>query len=320
MPNLIYILSLDHSGSTLIDLAVGGLPRIFSLGEMQFFTSQLLQVDSENPQNYCSCGEKFHKCNIWSVVLRRFSEEIDFDVLSNPSAKPLSLNLPPRRKSFRLHHRIGNALIESATAMELRSLQRIMLWLYRKRGMNLITLLDILSEVSGSDWLVDSSKNLARYLYLREFNNGKTFGVFLVRNVEGYAASSYTGLDDRSVYRKMKHWTDFHSKRLPKLLSRQDPTKYCFISYEEFCRNPRKVLSDLGSRIGLSNFDGVDMEHVHAQRSHTVQGNPIRLKKESVPIHFDERWRERLSKEQQHFARQCTSIVEDTLGRFYKNQ
>jgi len=68
MKKLLYIASLPHSGSTLLDLMLGGHSKIIGLGEVARF----LERDLENSrQATCSCGNRMDDCVFWSQVASR---------------------------------------------------------------------------------------------------------------------------------------------------------------------------------------------------------------------------------------------------------
>ena len=68
---LIFIASLEHSGSTLLDLVLGGHPRIVGLGELY----QLVRADSPHLQRadqvMCSCGKPMPHCDFWGPTLKQ---------------------------------------------------------------------------------------------------------------------------------------------------------------------------------------------------------------------------------------------------------
>jgi hypothetical protein len=68
MQRLIFIASLSHSGSTLLDLILGGHPRFVGLGEV----ARVLETGptglEKTRQVLCSCGSKMDECIFWSKV------------------------------------------------------------------------------------------------------------------------------------------------------------------------------------------------------------------------------------------------------------
>lgn len=69
MNKIIYITSLSHSGSTLLNLLLGRHPKIIGLGETN---NSIRKINKE--QNICTCGSSAFECEIWGEVLRK---EID---------------------------------------------------------------------------------------------------------------------------------------------------------------------------------------------------------------------------------------------------
>lgn len=74
MRKIVFIASLSHSGSTLLDLILGGNSRFIGLGEMV----RVIE-DSSFQQNafrgvYCSCGRQMNECQYWSKVINRLED------------------------------------------------------------------------------------------------------------------------------------------------------------------------------------------------------------------------------------------------------
>jgi hypothetical protein len=73
---VVFIASLGHSGSTLLDLVLGGHPRLVGLGEV----AAVLTSGSDGGPSFagaCSCGEDGPSCPLWSEVARRVDAEPD---------------------------------------------------------------------------------------------------------------------------------------------------------------------------------------------------------------------------------------------------
>lgn len=64
MGQVVFIASLGHSGSTLLDLLMGAHPRMVGLGEIEA-TLRL----AHKPQHACTCGAEALDCPIWGRVL-----------------------------------------------------------------------------------------------------------------------------------------------------------------------------------------------------------------------------------------------------------
>src|SRR2546425_1217907 len=61
---VVFVASLYHSGSTLLDLLLGRHPRVVGLGEIHY----LLRLQ---PEPACSCGAAVEECPFWGDTLRQ---------------------------------------------------------------------------------------------------------------------------------------------------------------------------------------------------------------------------------------------------------
>ncbi len=111
----VVVTCLGHSGSTLLDLILGGHPRIIGLGEVFATMGNLARQKSEKSENVCTCGRPQAECPFWGpvahrirsgpcetheerygAVLRTFAErfgpgQIPVDISKNPSDRLRSL-------------------------------------------------------------------------------------------------------------------------------------------------------------------------------------------------------------------------------------
>jgi len=63
MAKIIYICGLGHSGSTILDLALGSHPRITGLGEIATIVREADR--SRHFRSKCSCGKEARSCAFW---------------------------------------------------------------------------------------------------------------------------------------------------------------------------------------------------------------------------------------------------------------
>ena len=79
MFNVIYILGLEHSGTTLLEKLLSCHKQIYGLGEIFVF------LDDERRKNYlndthqhvCSCGRQINECDVWSGFINYVENTID---------------------------------------------------------------------------------------------------------------------------------------------------------------------------------------------------------------------------------------------------
>ena len=60
---VIYIAGAGHSGSTLLDLLLGSVPGVLSMGEVNTIWSR-----AAARRDHCSCGELLDDCTLWGAV------------------------------------------------------------------------------------------------------------------------------------------------------------------------------------------------------------------------------------------------------------
>lgn len=71
---VIFIAGIDLSGSTVVDLALGSLPGVIGLGEVDNILSPDKRFRGENKngpveENICTCGQPGYLCPVWKPVL-----------------------------------------------------------------------------------------------------------------------------------------------------------------------------------------------------------------------------------------------------------
>ena len=66
----VYISSLAFSGSTLLDLVLGGHPNIVGLGEIGRIQDQSKKGMDIFDNRVCSCGKRAYDCEFWSHILK----------------------------------------------------------------------------------------------------------------------------------------------------------------------------------------------------------------------------------------------------------
>ncbi len=69
---VLYITSLSHSGSTLLDLLLNGHSRIFSVGEIKQLPTKWKNLKRNLSLRAmpfkCSCGQDLRDCDFWKTV------------------------------------------------------------------------------------------------------------------------------------------------------------------------------------------------------------------------------------------------------------
>lgn len=80
MQEVIFIASLSHSGSTLLDLILGGHPCFVGLGEVARVLKPGPTGLEKTRQALCSCGSRMDECVFWSKVAVELEAHADLGV------------------------------------------------------------------------------------------------------------------------------------------------------------------------------------------------------------------------------------------------
>jgi hypothetical protein len=158
----IYIMGRGHSGSTVLDAMLGNAPGIESVGEL---VSGMGRYEAP-----CSCGAAMKDCEFWSAVRSNFERNSG---ASWEEAARLSTE----------HAHIKNWLVT-----RIYSENR-----YTRLSEVTRSLHNAISEVSGKEHVLDSSKEVTRGLFLLRFYRDAKV-IHLVRHPEGVMASHYARL------------------------------------------------------------------------------------------------------------------------------
>jgi hypothetical protein len=78
--NVVFISSLSHSGSTLLDLLLGTHPKLIGLGEIyKVIGFSENQLDSERSMR-CTCGQKVDDCRFWSPTFDELQKHAELNL------------------------------------------------------------------------------------------------------------------------------------------------------------------------------------------------------------------------------------------------
>ena len=180
---LLFIASLPHSGSTLLDLLLGAHSRIESLGEIS-----TLERYAEAPVNaaplgrrqQCTCGAmNIWQCDYWSSVDRTLRELVDVGLRDLDVASPNFAEFT-----------LSNTLLFEA-----------------------------ISRITNKKIIVDSSKSIRRLQMLMQIETLEVLPVFLYRQPHGQISSMIKkyGNPDRHIADNIQKNTNFLD-----LISRHD--------------------------------------------------------------------------------------------------
>jgi hypothetical protein len=148
---VVFIASLSHSGSTLLDLMLNAHPHVISVGELKQL-GRFARLEKVGKRRRCTCGaQTVHECEFWS--------------------------------------RVGE-ITEKCTGLKLGELN-VEDYNDRQRfDRDNIALFRAIAEASEKEYIVDSSKNPARLMLLVGNPEIDVFPVFLLRDPKGQICSA----------------------------------------------------------------------------------------------------------------------------------
>lgn len=217
-----YIVSMTHSGSTLLDSLLGAHSEAIGIGEgfqlPSYAKLNRLKSSKMKLGNQCTCGaETIWQCPFWTAV------EEALQSIASKSLRDLQLNSQDPQR-FAEDNRL---------------------------------FYDAIAKVSGARVIVDSSKSINRYKRLRRSGFADVRPIFLLRDPRGqvYSIMKRTGTSEflpalryckNTVRMILKLWND-------------SPIT---VSYTSLSTKPRETLADVMRQLGLSIEDGqLDWSH-----------------------------------------------------------
>ena len=256
-PGLLLIRGLGHSGSTILDLALGAHPQMLGLGEALRILQRPQPGESAQGPTFlrgegrfkrrCTCGALAGECPVWGPSLEGL---VDLD------QGPLESKLLRLLKQVESHHRLG-----SGSGLKLR-------------------------------WIVESYQadtELVGRLATRLDRPVKV--VFLTRDVRSWAHSEARRVKGRhhsAAARALLRWW-----RVNQRLAQQLEAAGCSVfnlGYEELALAPEAALQRLCSWLEL-DFQPAMLTPGECSSSHILSGNRMRFEPEQTrSIRYDAAW------------------------------
>lgn len=276
---LVYVLSNGRSGSTLLELLVGGHPRAWTVGELQVLPHDLVTEGAT-----CGCGAPTRDCDFWSGVLSAAS-------LESPTATLTQFRTTRNHGKVLRREHIGD-LFAGRVARARQSAAAA----YGELNRTLLEqVLDAARERRGGavDWLVDASKDPYRLLWLADSGRFDLRVVHLIKDPRAFVYSMIRGQQRPAlgdVVRLSARWA-VENTLMHRMVARAlDPAHVRTVRYEDLAGDPRGTLGDLGAWLGLEFPADWHEGAFRSNESHAVSGNQTRFRSGGVKL--DERWRE----------------------------
>jgi hypothetical protein len=281
--SVLYVAGSGRSGSTLLDLLLGSLPGVLSLGEFH----RLWHVMWEQ-NRFCGCGEPLQDCPVWREVVGKSFGGFDAVDWRRYMRSEDQLLLQRRLLGLRFPRLLGQR-----RRNELDEVMDVRARLYREAALR-----------AGATMVVDSSKRPSYALALRRAAGLDVRVVHLVRDSRPVAHSwsnpkphPRPGKPESMMRRigpgRMSVAWSVEQFACEALVRPALPTLR--VRYEDLAREPettvRRILRFAGRPELASSFS---LENIAPFQHHTIGGNPIRFEKGPLTVQIDERWRQEM--------------------------
>lgn len=293
MHRIVFIAGCWRSGSTLLGDLLGAVPGYCHVGEMHHVWRRGLELNW-----LCGCGRPFRSCEFWQEVIAEWRAA---------AGASRAEELEAARRS------IANELGSTATPSLIRDIQPQYVDAVR-------CLVSAVFQVSGASVVVDSSKSYRQACTLLAGGKVELVVVHLVRDPRATVFSLVerpkrrfddpqgSAMLNPDVESAVSLWSssNYEAERLGQLAS-----KYVVQRYEDLVSEPRAVIERIIEFAGTPACDvegfaePVDLARI--KRSHTVSGNPDRLRDEArTEVRLDDEWSRRMDRSMREFVEEHT--------------
>lgn len=276
---IVLVIGAARSGSTLLGMKLGTLPRCSFHGELNHFWDRGLD---EN--HLCGCGLHFQDCDFWKII----RSAVPIEPKEGASFKRELAGLLAREYSI---NPLGKTPAPAA-----RPAADIMA--------NIKRLYEQIAQVTGAEWIIDTSKQpIYARLLIDIFGADRVQVIHLVRDARGVAYSMAkrrlkidAGQEQRYMVQRgaVSSCYGWVKVNLSAMKLRREVESYIRISYEDFCAAPAETVGVLDKKFfkvepSLVNSNLPDLS------SHTVSGNPIRIKGTHQKATQDTEWKHKMA-------------------------
>ncbi|MBM9513975.1 sulfotransferase [Desulfogranum marinum] len=280
---MVYLTSVEHSGSTLIACLLGGHPQVMTVGEF----------GTPFPKNgNCSCGAIYQDCAFWQKWAELAEQNsvpfelgnFDINILPDPAGgfwEDLFYYQFPLKIVDRIRDTLYLLLPQRNKAAQAKIDRSV-------------RLAKILCDAAGASVFLDTTKNPLQAGFLAQHQQVDLKVICLVRDGRGVMNSlltkerTYTpesAVDSwlwgiRNMERAQRHYVG--------------SSQVYFLKLEELCQQPELKLTELLKFVGVE-VDDVEFDYSQAKRH--IVGNRMRHFFDGTIKKPDEAWRSELSKE-----------------------
>lgn len=284
--DLVYIGGTGRSGSTILQRVLGSLECYLSVGELTYIWTGGFVVN-----RLCGCGAPFQACEFWNAVMDEAfggMDQVDHEhVFALRCATHGRQHLP--LLAF-------PAIRPPAFQRKLQEYAGFVEAVYRA-----------IWKVSGGRVIIDASKVPSHAYVLAEIPSIRPKMIHLIRDSRActYSWQRKKRLVDMPHVEYMKNlrpsrvsidWAINHT--LMTLASSQFAA-YGRYRYEDFAREPRRVLTEMVRQLELAAPDELPFlsdDVVRLGSDHAMLGNPSRFEQGAITIRPDVEWQDKLAR------------------------
>jgi len=280
---VLYFTGFWYSGATILGRSVVSSNQAMYVGEIRDFWTKGLHKNEK-----CSCGDSFEDCGFWQKVRDEY-----FKSFPSMDIKKITQDLHELEKTsnyFKLRKYLKNMKND-----HIKELLNTYLTHTEK-------LYEIISEISGKNIIVDSSRLPARLLALSGSEKIDFYPVYIIRDPRGVINSLIKkdirdyGKNRHSIFKHILIWIVKNLLSLDSL-KKLNSNNTMYLSYKSFTRYPAEVFEKLGKNLNCLIVYEKENENVSLQLEpgHVFTGNRSRHEVGKINITEDIKWMKELS-------------------------
>ena len=259
---IIYVLSHPYSGSTLLGLFLGNIPKITNLGEVVYLSSDY------SDKKKCSCGTQLKDCCFWGEFRKRI-ENINSDLSHELFKSRKRDNIDERGGGYKLLLRLGFPL-----GLFFNEKERFLYTQKNETFFNEIDSFDIktdffvdLSKTSERLELLKSSDTLDVYLIHLKRDLRSVFGSLLKRPKKTRAKYPFKSLRELL-------WLLINEIQNRKSFLNHDPEKAYTLIWNEFVKSPSFEVQKMFHHFRFKNLQiNKENRNININDQHVYVGN-----------------------------------------------
>jgi hypothetical protein len=279
--NLIYIASTGRSGSTLLEILLGGFDHIWTMGEIY-----VLPWELQKERGMCGCGKEFAYCRFWAPIISEFKNILELNGYINRFRDNYSTS-----KFFRCRELINilfrKTISDKPSLSDFCSANRILLSAVKKGGSAYRN-----KKIS---YLVDSSKIFYRLFWLLHCESISTKVIHIVKDPRSFVYSKIK--TEKRPWEKLRRTFRMslryviENHLIERIVHNIPKGNTLFVRYEDLAAHPEKKLKEIARWLDLTYQPGA-IADFRSRQNHGIAGNIMRHCTEG--IYLDEKWRQNL--------------------------